>query len=226
MNSFKKPTLIIALKFLTYFGLVVGEQNAEKTFTHIYENGIWGRNADGYGFSGGGSLVQNAQTYMDFLQNFLEANEIKTVVDVGCGDWTFSQYIRWGDIQYTGYDVVKKVIQDNVKKFGTVSIRFFQEDISHFSLPSADLMLCKDVLQHLSHEEIHLLLKQIHKFKYCLITNDVDPYSLSSHNDPIQQGEYRTLDLTKAPFNLKGIKVLTYRSDTNIKQVLLITNSN
>jgi SAM-dependent methyltransferase len=224
MSSLKRSILILTLSLLSSFPLAIANQDAEEIFTYIYDNGIWGRNAEGKGFSGGGSLVENAQTYMNFLQEFLKANEIKTVVDVGCGDWTFSQNICWEGIQYTGYDVVRKVIDENIKKFSNSSIKFIQGDLTHLDLPNADLLICKDVLQHLPHQNIFHLLQQAYKYKYCLITNDVDPHSFSSQNNSIQQGEYRTLDLTKAPFNVAGIKVLTYRSDTNFKQVLLIVN--
>jgi hypothetical protein len=91
-------------------------------------------------------------------------------------------------------------------------------------VPEADLLICKDVLQHLSNRDISIFLKKLSKFKYCLITNDVDPDTLSSYNQDIETGGYRTLDLRAYPFLVEAQSVLTYQSKTEVKQVLLIVN--
>ncbi|MFI0435523.1 MAG: class I SAM-dependent methyltransferase [Parachlamydiaceae bacterium] len=197
---------------------------AEIKFSEIYDKAIWGRNEEGLGYSGGGSSVKNAAAYMEFLQNFLKVNAIKSVVDVGCGDWTFSRYLDWNGIDYTGYDIVKNVIERNLVSFSTPSIQFIHGNAVHMDLPEADLLICKDVLQHLSNEDVFFFLNQIHKFKYCLITNDVDQTSMGGANSQISSGGYRTLDLTAAPFNVDGINIFAYPSESNLKQILLIMN--
>lgn len=203
----------------------IKRQDITQAFTHIYEIGGWGRDTQGNAISGGGSLVQNAKKYMTFLQNFLKKNNIKSVIDVGCGDWSFSQYIDWTGIDYVGYDVVKSVIDTNNKKFSNKNCIFLLGDATQLDLPQADLLICKDVLQHLSNEDVSLFLKQLNKFKYCLITNDVNPQTETSTNENIETGSYRIIDLTKSPFAVKGHKVLTYISDQNKKQVLCIINN-
>ena len=64
----------------------------------------------------GSSFLENASPYIEFLKNFIKENNIRTVVEVGCGDWKVSRYIPWEDAQYHGYDVVKSVINRNKKK--------------------------------------------------------------------------------------------------------------
>lgn len=198
----------------------------EQAFTDIYNKATWGRNAYGEGSSGDGSRLATTQDYRDFLQKFLRTMNIKTVVDIGCGDWEFSQHIDWQNVHYTGYDVVKSVIEKNQKQFSKNNIHFVHGNALTTNLPEADLLICKDVLQHLSIENIHLFLKQTAKFKYCLITNDVNPRTLTSHNEDILNGSYRRLDLTCAPFNVAGRKVLTYRGGDSVKQVLFISKFN
>ena len=80
------------------------------------------------------------------------------------------------------------------------------------------------MLQHLSYEEITNFIKHLGKFKHCLITNDVDPASLTCTNFDIKTGEYRLLDLTQSPFNLKGDKILNFfvADGSWVKQVLWI----
>jgi hypothetical protein len=89
-------------------------------------------------------------------------------------------------------------------------------------LPKADLLICKDVLQHLPYEDIQKIIKQFDKFKYCIVINDVDPVKLTCENVDIPRGHYRCLDLTKPPFSLIGRKVLVYASGNETKQLLLI----
>jgi SAM-dependent methyltransferase len=218
--------IVLFFNLSVSLNLLNADQSAEEIFTYIYDKGVWGCNEEGLGSSGTGSTVQNTEPYMKFLQNFLIENKITSVVDVGCGDWTFSQHIDWGNIHYTGYDVVKHVIERNQIKFSSPTIQFIHADISLIAFPSADLLICKDVLQHLPLKDISLFLKQIHKFRYCLITNDVDSDTLTSYNSECPRGAYRSLDLTNAPFNVQGTKLLNFLSYNVMKQVLLIENPN
>ena len=68
----------------------------------------------------------------------------------------------------------------------------------------------------------HVFLRQLYKFKHCLITNDVNPGTLTCDNGDIVHGDYWLLDLTKPPFNFQGVKVLTYQCRGGMKQVLYI----
>lgn len=191
----------------------------EEVFTNIYDNKAWGTNDDGEAHSGGGSTLRATKLYRVFLQQFLDDKEIHSVVDIGCGDWEFSRKINWKGIKYTGYDVVKSVIKQNQKKYGSSTIKFFHGDAIYMDLPPADLLICKDVLQHLPNEDIQQLVSQLHKYKHCLITNDVNEITLSSQNFDIKRGGYRYIDLTKPPFLLAGKKILTFKSGFPMKQV-------
>jgi len=201
----------------------------EEAFTEVYSQNTWGENTSGEGTSGGGSTLKNTQAYRAYLADFLKQHNIRSVVDVGCGDWEFSQEIDWKGITYTGYDVVKPLVEQNQKKFGTKSIKFVHGNCVHLDLPQADLLICKDVLQHLPLNEIFSFLKQLSKYKYCLLVNDIHNVGfadgIASKNMEISAGQYRPIDLTKPPFNLKGEAALSYQTDLEVKQVLLITRT-
>jgi hypothetical protein len=204
---------------------VFSKRSSEVAFTDIYNKGAWGKNEFGAGSSGGGSLFENATEYILFLQKFLNRFSIHSVVDMGCGDWGISKHIDWEGISYSGYDVVKHIINRNQDLFSSPSIRFIHADAIQTNLPLADLLICKDVMQHLPNDDIFSLLSQIHKFKHCLITNDVNPLTLTSKNHPLPfRGGYRSFDLTQPPFEIAGSKVLTYKSDIWTKQILHIQN--
>lgn len=218
--------LYLGLLLACPFAPLSSEDSAKEIFTKVYSEAQWGRNAQGEGFSGTGSMVAFSKDYMLFLQKFIDEKNIRSVVDVGCGDWEFSQHIDWKGATYKGFDVVPTVINKNNTKFSKPAITFECVDVINSDLPKADLMICKDVFQHLTNADISLIIKQLSKYKYCLITNDTSPDTLTSDNPEIlHRGSYRTLDLTKPPFNLKGAKILTYKSYNAIKQVLFIDNS-
>ncbi len=195
----------------------------EDIFTDVYNRGEWGRNEEGQGHSGEGSTEENTRIYRCFLEQFLASKQIKSVVDLGCGDWQFSKLINWDGINYTGIDVVKHVIDKNQALYSAPNINFIHSN-GLFNLPEADLIICKDVLQHLPNEIIALFLPQLSRYKHCLITNCVNPDSLTSDNPNIFPGHYRLLDLTKPPFNIPGRKILTFIAGSTTKQVLYIYN--
>jgi SAM-dependent methyltransferase len=200
--------------------------SCQDVFSHIYKNKIWGENDQGEGFSGPGSSLEQTTGYRAFLQQFLADHHIQSVVDVGCGDWTFSHAIDWTGIDYRGFDVVKDVIQRNNELYGTSSIHFEVTDATQPNrLPSADLFICKEVLQHLPFEDIAHFLENLKAYQYCLITNDINPYGPTINSD-IERGGYRYLDLREPPFSLEAEEVFNYYAYPFLKQVLLIKKEN
>ena len=147
------------LKFIAFcFLALINQINAgiyEERFERIYEKKLWGENEEGDGFSGGGSKLENILPYYEYLINFLSAESIKSVVDLGCGDWEFSRYINWEGIDYTGFDVVRSVIRKNNSRYGNPHIHFYSGNFLEMEIPTADLLICKHVLQHMPTKDVH-----------------------------------------------------------------------
>lgn len=202
-------------------------ENFLQAFTFIYQNNLWE-----YG-SGIGSLAETTLEYRYFLENFIAQNAVGTIVDFGCGDWSFSRYIYWRDAEYTGYDTVNTVIQKNNELFASDRIKFFLAP-AHFSdIKSAELLIVKDVLQHWPLDVIKEFLTAVRgKFKYALITNS--QYPSEDINKDIRIGQFRPVNLLIAPFNLKKAELLlaydirrASKNDENysdVKHVLLLKN--
>lgn len=188
-------------------GLFSNRHCLTDVFSTIYEQSVWGQG------SGLGSSPEVARPYMLFLQDFLTNNRIRSVVDLGCGDWQFSQHINWGDCLYTGIDVVPSVIEANQKRFGRPNRTFVCADpaTDPSRVPSADLLLVKDVLQHLSNENAQKILTLTNQFKFSLITNAFAPT-----NDDCQNGDTRPLDLREQPFNLRHAALVWAYADKAI----------
>jgi len=172
-------------------------------FDKIYASDTWG-----FG-SGHGSLPSVTITYRNLLEQFIKINDIKSVVDYGCGDWQFSRLVDWNNVEYTGIDIASNVIQDNLKKYSANNVKFIETPADSNDVPPADLLIIKDVLQHLSDDEVKLFIKNIlPRFKFALITNCTEP--LSDLNRAISSGEFRPLDISKSPFNLKAATIHTF----------------
>ena len=197
----------------------------KQVFEEIYRSAKWGTNAKGDGNSGTGSTAHATLLYRTFLQQFLKDNEIRSVVDAGCGDWEFSSLLDWTGIDYRGYDIVDSVVAANTKKYGKPKIRFFAANIVETELPAADLLISKHVLQHLSNRDVSKFLAQLPKYKHVLLINGVDRMTMSAANADIVAGEYRELDVTRPPFNVAGVKVLSYWDGIHMHQAIYIVGT-
>jgi SAM-dependent methyltransferase len=178
----------------------------KRQFEQIYAENKWL-----YG-SGEGSQRQHTKGYTSFLQNFLRKNNIKSVVDMGCGDWQFSQFIDWNGIDYEGFDIVSSVIEANRKKFAAPRIRFRLAVGDGSDLPCADLFIAKDVLQHWSNDAIKAFLPHFKKYSYCLVTNCVNPNGKTTNEDT-EDGGFHYLDLRLAPFRIQAEEVLSFTNN-------------
>jgi len=172
----------------------------EQIFTNIYDQNLWGKG------SGPGSRAKGTEDYRKVLTDLLMENDVNSVLDYGCGDWQFSHLIEWPKYvtSYTGVDIVKSVIDTNIELHSNNVIRF-EHCTNSYLFPDVDLIVCKDVLQHLSNKTISALLKKFVKHsKYIFITNDSNHYKKIVKNSDIQDGKWRPLDLSLAPWNIKS----------------------
>jgi len=165
-------------------------------------NEIYGRNLWGAG-SGTGSLVETTVAYRQFLHNFIRTNQIRSVVDIGCGDWQFSKLIDWSGISYTGIDV-SDVVLANTQTFARDGVNFLHADARTDPLPKADLLIMKDVMQHWSNDDILTFLPRLSHFQQALITNGFHPSLTALINNDIPAGSFRPVDLRSSPFGVPG----------------------
>ena len=175
----------------------------KQEFERIYQRNSWRHG------SGEGSLPIHTRSYVSFLQRFLRDRRISSVVDFGCGDWQFSKSIDWGGAEYRGYDIVGPVISENIRRYETGRISFYEIEPPYESLQPADLLIVKDVFQHWSDETIFAFLPVLTKFRCALITNCVNP-SGPTTNRPIADGEFRYLDLRLPPFSVAARDVFSF----------------
>jgi SAM-dependent methyltransferase len=168
-------------------------------FGSIYERSIWG------GGSGAGSNIERTAAYAGLVQHLIAALGIRSVVDLGCGDWRFSRYLDLTGVRYLGVDVVPSVVESNKAQYAKEGVSFELADIASFELGACDLVLCKDVLQHLSNANVRSVFSRLPQARHWLITNDFHPV-----NEDCQNGDTRPLNPTVAPFFVPATPILAF----------------
>ena len=192
----------------------LGLDDHARLFDEVYSGNAW------VSGSGPGSSAADTAPYREFLKAFLADRQVKSVVDLGCGDWQFSGLIDWSGIDYTGVDVSKVALELAKSRAGPL-VKFQHVNGVADQLPSADLLVAKDVLQHWSNQDILQFLPRLTEYKYALLTNGFPPRHTRRLNANIVPGERaRPLDLAAAPFNVPGRIVFAYEGHEP-KQVFL-----
>ncbi|MDR2523705.1 MAG: class I SAM-dependent methyltransferase [Synergistaceae bacterium] len=201
--------------------------NGYAAFNYIYKENYWESG------SGLGSHPDATINYRGILENFITEYSIRSIVDLGCGDWQFSRYVKWGNVNYIGYDVVQDVIEANISQYATPNISFIHlrpEEIG--TIKEADLFIAKEVFQHLPNDEIKSILDiALLKYKYLLVTDVISANGYESINDDIKFGYFRCVDITRPPFSFeakwsKNIDFSTKYGDMKWKVTLICNEQN
>lgn len=149
----------------------------KKTFDYIYEKNIWGggKKRNGKQFYSGPGSYNDAyvEPYCNLIRKFIVENNITKIVDLGCGDFHVASKFIDDSVSYVGIDIVQKMIDYHNKKYGKDNIHFHCMDIVEDNLPSAELCLVRQVLQHLSNEEVRQVLAKSKKYKYMIVTEHI-----------------------------------------------------
>lgn len=148
------------------------DEGLTRTFGEIYSSGAWG---DGVRVprSGPNSDPQAAKPYVDFVCDVIDRCRVSSVVDIGHGDWQMWPRNAFKDVHYAGFDIADGLSTRVQANFGTPTCTFRQLDAVVSPLPSADLVLIKDVLQHLCNEDVAAILGKLRQYPRAIVSNDV-----------------------------------------------------
>lgn len=130
------------------------------TFDTIYTEKLWAR--DSHMLSGKGSYGEWADKFVHWINLFIANNNINSIVDIGCGDFNIGSKICKQVTQYYALDVSQEIIKINQNRFKHLNnVHFIQIDACKDKLPKADLIILKEVLQHLTNTQIEAILCNI-----------------------------------------------------------------
>ena len=173
------------------------KRSAEALFTFIYENNLWGNPES---VSGRGSTLKNTTAFVEQFKQLLKKLGVRTLLDAACGDFHWMKTIELDLDNYIGVDVVAAIINANKELYENEKRHFFHLDVIKDPLPKVDLILCPDCLAHFSFEDGLATLENVKRSgsTYLLTTSYID----QPQNKDIETGDWRALNLQKAPFNL------------------------
>lgn len=178
-----------------YFKKLNAKLTTEQVFTKIYDTAHWNGDSS---VSGAGSDNIQTDEISKKIPLLLKNLNITSLLDLPCGDFNWMSKLNL-DLNYIGGDIVKDLIENNIKQYKNDNRNFFVLDIIKDNLPAADLILCRDCFVHLSNNDILKAVQNIKKSKceYLLTTTFVE----CEKNEDIVTGDWRIINLQKEPFN-------------------------
>lgn len=166
-------------------------------FTRIYESNLWSGSTSKSGQgSDGGQTGEVAAA----LNRLVSAYGVRVLLDLPCGDFNWMKSVEMDIDRYIGGDIVPEIIALNRKMHGSAARDFRVLDITAGPLPDADLLLCRDCLVHLSNDDVLKALSVIRGsgIRYLFSTT----FTECESNRDIVTGDWRIINLEKAPFDL------------------------
>jgi hypothetical protein len=169
-------------------------------FARVYETNYW---RDPQSRSGPGSRRDSGQVLaaIDALTMMVCEHDVRSIADIPCGDFNWMPMFleAWPSVAYRGFDIVPAAVADNRARHP--GRRFDVLDITREVPPRADLIFCKDLLNHLSHDHVRAALGNMRR--------SGSTFLLASNNFGAENAEMpslgrvhsRHLDITRPPFD-------------------------
>lgn len=169
----------------------------EQLFTDIYNNNSWGSKET---LSGPTSSLERTSELRISLLNLFTDLEVQSIIDIGCGDWNWMQYVDLSDISYLGVDIVRPLIDTLQKKYTKSNVNFQKMDVLVDPPETADLWLARDFCCFYTPKEIQQFFQKFleSQSKFLAVT------SIETRT-PFQEtllGSWKPLNLLAAPLEL------------------------
>lgn len=172
--------------------------SVDEVFTRIFEGNSWGGRQS---VSGRGSDTDQTAGLVQALPSLLREFQVKTLLDIPCGDFHWMKHVDLTGVSYLGADIVPQLIDINRRQFEDENHRFEMLDLIEGALPICDAIICRDCLVHLSFASALAALSNICRSgsQYLLTTHFVE----TRDNVNILTGQWRPLNLELPPFQLR-----------------------
>lgn len=174
-----------------------GGGRVREKFVAIYRENVFGSDESR---SGAGSTMEQTATLRVALPALLGELGARSLIDAPCGDFNWMRHTPLNLDSYIGIDIVEELIRTDQEMYGSPKREFLCRDIIADPLPTAEVILCRDCLVHLTFDQAS---KAISNFKrsgstYLLTTT----FSERDANVDLKGKDiWRTLNLERAPFN-------------------------
>ncbi len=183
-------------------------QPVDQVFSDIYQRNLWGGEKGNF-YSGPGSECDAASIYAEGIRDFIIGRNIRSIVDLGCGDFRVARMFLNDDIRYTGVDIVEPLVRENAARYHSDKVDFACVNIIESTLPEGELCLIREVFQHLSNAEILTVIPKLRQFRFAVYTDyQPGPGAPCTPNRDISHGvdtriwRDSALFLDQPPFNV------------------------
>ena len=175
----------------------LSELSLEERFARIYKTNLW---FDSESRSGVGSSLDSTSVLRRSLPPLLRDLNVRRLLDVPCGDFNWMRDVDLSGIEYVGGDIVESLINANRERYESPARNFVKVDLTSGPLPSADAILCRDCLVHLSFANSFAAFRTMKasRARYLLTTTFLD----RRVNKDVVDGDWRPLNLEQPPFLL------------------------
>jgi len=168
----------------------------KEVFTDIYINNHWKSRKS---ISGVGSEIEQTRSLIAELEKLINDMNIKSILDIPCGDFTWMKMVDLTGIKYTGADIVDDLIKNNTELYGKDTGRkFIVMDLITEPLPENELLIVRDCLVHLSFNDAKAAIENIRTSGCRYLLTTTFPGYRSNYD--ITTGGWRRLNLNKEPF--------------------------
>lgn len=170
--------------------------DAVAAFRHAYASNLWSGDASR---SGPGSDLDQTAVVRRELPVLLRSLGVRTLLDVPCGDLHWMSRVDLGDVRYIGGDLLPEVVEANRQRYASPLRTFEVLDLATSALPPADLLLCRDCLVHLAFADIARVVENLRRSPVTWLLTTTFPGQ--EMNEDVHTGDWRPINLQRAPFN-------------------------
>jgi len=165
----------------------------DAAFDEVYRRQMW---KQGDSLSGPGSSGSWADEYAKIVRALISDKEVKSAIDVGCGDFSVGRLIAPSVQTLIAMDISKYIIDKNTSRYSEMTnVRFVAGNACTDTIPKADLILVRQVFQHLTNEQIECALRRLEasQSRYILIAEHITrPELMSAPNIDLPSHTVRT----------------------------------
>jgi hypothetical protein len=207
--STRRPPVLAHQRYLADRDNFAGLDLAAR-FERILRTNLWGAPTS---VSGLGSENPATAAIREALPGLLQRLGARALLDAPCGDASWIMDCFHG-LDYIGVDIVPSLIAANALRAqrGEIAGRFVLADITRDALPAADVILCRDLLVHLSFANIFRAVSQLRASgaRWLLTTTFPD----CEVNSDCEDGDWRALNLQYPPLNWPApVELINERCD-------------
>ena len=183
--DFKKKSISIFSQNAIYDYRFISEKDTSQTIQYDMQ-------------SSPGSYMEFAALLVERLSQILPMLQVKSILDIGCGELLFMKHVALDAIRYMGVDSVEQLTRNNRIAFAHDKNKIFMTlDGVYEPLPKADMLFSRDMITHFSLERIWDFLENMNSSPYefvCLT------HYVNAVNSESQFGLSRPVNLCAEPF--------------------------